>query len=72
MGKFDTFNEYNKENYFKVALRIPKEYRQVLADLAEEYDTSINQLIINALERTYGINLKKKKEPQYKAYRYQE
>ena len=59
MSKYEAINEYNKENYFKVALRIPKVHRDVLQDLAEEYDTSVNKLIINAIEKTYGISLKK-------------
>lgn len=59
MSKYEAINEYNKENYFKVALRIPKEHRDALQELADAHDISINKLIINAIEKTYGINLKK-------------
>ena len=57
MSKYEAINEYNRENYFKVALRIPKTHRDVLQELAEEYQISVNKLIINAIEKTYGIKL---------------
>ena len=57
MSKYEAINEYNRENYFKVALRIPKALKDVLQDLAEEYETTVNKLIINAIEKTYGIKL---------------
>lgn len=60
MSKYEVINEYNKENYFKVALRIPKENKQILQDLADIYDISVNKLIINAIEKTYGIDLSRK------------
>lgn len=60
MSKYAAQNKYNAENYFKVALRIPKEHRQTLQDLANDEKTSINKLIINAVERFYGVNLSRK------------
>ena len=60
MSKYEAINEYNQKNYFKVALRIPKENKQMLQDLADAYDVSVNKLIINAIEKTYGIDLSKK------------
>ena len=60
MSKYEAINEYNKENYFKVALRIPKENKQMLQDLADAHDVSVNKLIIQAIEKTYGIDLSKK------------
>lgn len=59
MSKYEAINEYNKENYFKVALRIPKEKREMLQDLAKTENMSINKLIINAIEQHYGIDLGK-------------
>ena len=59
MSKYEVINEYNKENYFKVALRIPKEHRDALQALAKEHDISVNKLIIKAIEKQYGISLKK-------------
>ena len=59
MSKYEIINEYNKENYFQVALRIPKEKKAMLQELADLENTSINKLIINAIEKTYGISLKK-------------
>jgi predicted HicB family RNase H-like nuclease len=59
MSKYAVINEYNKENYFKVALRIPKEKRDVLQQLAKEHGISVNKLITSAVEQTYGISLSK-------------
>ena len=60
MSKYEKTNKYNQENYFKVALRIPKEKKEVLQQLANDERTSINKLIINAVERFYGIDLSRK------------
>ena len=60
MSKYEKINTYNQENYFKVALRIPKERKPVLQKLADDEKTSINKLIINAVERFYGVDLSKK------------
>ena len=60
MSKYESVNKYNRENYFKVALRIPKDKKEVLQQLADEERMSINKLIINAVERFYGVNLSRK------------
>jgi predicted HicB family RNase H-like nuclease len=60
MSKYEKTNAYNAENYFKVALRIPKEKKEVLQKLADEESTSINKLIVNAVEKFYGVNLSRK------------
>ena len=60
MSRFEYQNEYNKENYFKVALRIPKENKEMLQELAKMENTSVNKLIIHAVEQFYGVNLSKK------------
>ena len=60
MSKYEKTNKYNQENYFKVALRIPKDKKDVLQNLADSEHTSINKLIINAVERFYGVSLSKK------------
>ena len=60
MSRFEYQNEYNKENYFKVALRIPKEKKEMLQELARLEKTSVNKLIINAIEQFYGVDLSKK------------
>lgn len=61
MSKYEKTNTYNLTNYFQVALRIPKEKKEVLQKLADDEQTSINKLIINAVERFYGVNLSSKK-----------
>ena len=60
MSKYEAQNKYNQANYFKVALRIPKDKKSVLEDLADEFKMSINRVIINAIERHYGVDLSSK------------
>ena len=60
MSKFEYQNQYNQENYFKIALRIPKEKREMLQELAKMEKVSMNKLIINAIEQFYGIDLSRK------------
>ena len=59
MSKYEIINEYNKNNYFVVTLRIPKEKEITLKELADAEDVSVNKLIIRAIEKTYGIRLRK-------------
>ena len=59
MSKYEAINEYNKSNYFVVTLRIPKEKEAMLKELADLEDVSVNKLIIRAIEKTYGIRLRK-------------
>lgn len=62
MSKYETQNKYNQANYFKVALRIPKNKKSVLEDLASEFNMSVNRVIINAIERYYGVDLTSKQK----------
>lgn len=50
-------NEFNKNNYFTVTLRIPKEKREVLQMLTETKHKSVNRLIIEAIEKQYHVDL---------------
>lgn len=50
-------NEFNKNNYFTVSLRIPKEKREVLQMLTETKHKSVNRLIIEAIEKQYNVDL---------------
>ena len=59
MSKYKEINEYNKTNYFTVTLRIPKEKEDMLKELADSEDVSINKLITRAIEKTYGVRLRK-------------
>lgn len=59
MSKYEVINEYNKNNYFTVTLRIPKEKESMLKELADTEDISINKLIIKSIEKTYGVSLRK-------------
>lgn len=50
-------NEYIKNNYDRINFKIPKGKRDVLKKTAEKNNTSVNQLIISAVEEKYKIDL---------------
>lgn len=50
-------NQYDKDNYYKVSFRIPKEKKAVLRELSETKHKSVNQLIIDAIEKYYHVDL---------------
>lgn len=53
-------DEFNKENYDRLSIRIPKGKKVVLTELSKSKGgQSINSLIIEALEAYYDINLSK-------------
>lgn len=53
-------DEFNKENYDRLSIRIPKGKKTVLTELSKSKGgQSINSLIIEALEAYYDINLSK-------------
>lgn len=53
-------DEFNKENYDRLSIRIPKGKKAVLTELSKSKGgQSINSLIIEALEAYYDINLSK-------------
>ena len=49
--------KFEKETYFKVTLRMPKEKKAVLQELTETKHKSMNQLIIEAIEKQYNVDL---------------
>jgi hypothetical protein len=50
-------NEYNKNNYERIYIRVPKSKKEVLEELSKNHNKSINRLTIEALEKTYNIDL---------------
>jgi len=57
--------DYTKEHYDRVTLRLPKGKKALLQEEARIRDitdikgkVSVNRLIINALEYTYGLDLR--------------
>ena len=53
-------DEFNKENYDRLSIRIPKGKKDVLTELSKSKGgQSINSLIIEALEAYYDIDLSK-------------
>lgn len=51
-------NKYKKENYDRLNLLLPKGGKQILSEIANANGTSINAIIIQALEDQYYIKLK--------------
>lgn len=56
-SKYKKTNEYNKDHYFKLAIRIPKSKRDALDELSQKLGKSINSLFIEAVEAQYGIDI---------------
>lgn len=52
-------NDFAKTNYEQIILRVFKGKKALLQKVAEEQNMSINQMIINALEIVYRIDLSK-------------
>lgn len=58
--------EYVRENYDQVMVKIPKGKKQLLKQKAQELNitddkgkTSVNRMIIEAIEQVYGLDLSK-------------
>lgn len=61
-AKFDQkkyINEFKKENYYMAKIQIPKNKKALLQKLAEERKMSMNQMIIEAIEIAYRVDLSK-------------
>jgi predicted transcriptional regulator len=52
--------KYNRENYYSVTLRLPKESKEVLQALAAQERRSMTNLFVYALEQQYNVKLSKK------------
>lgn len=57
MAKYDYKTNYEKNNYYKVTLRLPIEKKIVMQELSEIKHKSVNQLIIEAIEKQYHVDL---------------
>ena len=55
-------NQFNKDNYYTITLRVPKDKREVLQALAKSERRSVNNLIICAIEQQYNVDLVSKPE----------
>lgn len=51
--------KFMRENYDDIKIRVPKGKRVIIKACAEEKGISINQLVIDALEYAYNLNLSK-------------
>lgn len=61
--------QYTKENYDQILIKVPKGKKETLRQLAMDLDIrnnkgliSVTRLIINALEKTYKIDLSNPKQ----------
>ena len=57
-------DEYAREHYDRVTIKVPKGKKDTLRNLAIELHItddkgkiSVNKLIVEAIEKTYGVNL---------------
>ena len=57
MPKHEYKTQYEKDNYYKIMLRLPKEKKVIMQELSEIKHKSINQLIIEAIEKQYHVDL---------------
>lgn len=57
MSKYEYKNNFEKTNYYKITLRLPSEKKEVMQELVETKHKSINQLIIEAIEKQYHVDL---------------
>ena len=57
MSKYDYQINYEKNNYYRVSLRLPIEKKEVMQELSETRHKSVNQLIIDAIEKQYHVDL---------------
>lgn len=49
--------DYNKEKYDRVEFRVPKGRKSDIQELAKREGKSVAEVVVYAIEKTYGINL---------------
>lgn len=59
-------NDYVKENYDRIEIRVPKGKREILKKLAKEHNitddkgkVSVGRMMVEAIEEKYGVDLSK-------------
>lgn len=57
MSKYNYQIQYEKNNYYRISLRLPIEKKEVMTMLSETKHKSVNQLIIEAIEKQYHVDL---------------
>lgn len=57
-------NDYVKENYDRIEIRVPKGKREILKKLAKEHNitddkgkVSVGRMMVEAIEEKYGVDL---------------
>ena len=54
--------KYNKANYYRVTLNIPKDWEQILKEYVTENETSVGGLLNGCLEKILGKHQKEKRK----------
>lgn len=57
MANTEYINKYNRDNYYTITLRVPKEKKEVIDAIVLKTDKSKNQLFIEAFEKQYKTDL---------------
>ena len=58
MAKYQEYkNNYERENYYKPTIRIPKEKKAVIDAVSLKLGKSISLLFVEAFERQYKVDL---------------
>lgn len=57
-------NEFKRKNLDRIPIEVPKGKREILKKIAIDHNTSVNQLVIGAVEEKYKIDLTTKGEVQ--------
>lgn len=58
--KYSYNNDYTRDNYDRINLIVPKGKREVIKAKAAERGVSVSQLVIDALEGYYKLDLSKR------------
>lgn len=63
-------DDYTRENYDRLSLKIPKGKKEILRELAKEHNivddkgkVSITRLLMESVEQVYGVDLTRSEKP---------
>ena len=54
--------QYKREHVDRIAFEVPKGKKEVLRAAATERNTSINKMLVTALEKQYGLDLSREEK----------
>ena len=50
-------NQFEKDTYYEIKVRLPKEKKQIMQELAQTTGKSINRIFIEAVEKVHHVDL---------------